>query len=276
MENKDNTNCHYDYANKCDCSEDDKCGCDFPNNLPHNFSLSCLNKEELEIVATQPLATTVQNKEEPLLNVDEPTPVSSPAALGKRTPDFTAPAILSDNTLIKHFNLYKYIEGHNAVLFFYPEDFSFTCPSELLMLNEELNAFTIRNTKIIGISTDSIYSHLSWKELPRHKDGIPDLSFPLIADLDKEISTAYQVLNKKETALRTTFIIDTQKIIRHISLNDANLHRTPAEMLRLIDIINLKQDSITNCPKGWKQNFFFERPEQTNFAEMFSFNDEEF
>ncbi|MBO5038567.1 MAG: peroxiredoxin [Alphaproteobacteria bacterium] len=269
---KNNTGCHYDYANKCDCSEDDKCGCDFPNNLPHDFSLSCLSSEELEIVATQPLATAVQKKsqDEERLNAKEPTPSAPLAALGKLTPDFTAPAILSDNTLIKNFNLYKYIEGHNAVLFFYPEDFSFTCPSELLMLNEELNAFTRRNTKVIGISTDSIYSHLSWKELPLQKDGIPDLSFPLIADLDKEISTAYQVLNKKETALRATFIIDTHKAIRHISLNDGNIRRTPTEMLRIIDLLNHKQDTLTDCPQGWKQNFFFERPEKEQITEIFS------
>ena len=102
--------CHYDYANKCDCSEDDKCGCTFPNNLAHDYSPGCFEEKE-------PLHPHME------------------LTVGMAAPDFTAPAVLSDNTLVEHFNFYKYTRGKLAVLFFYPEDFSFTCPSELLMLN---------------------------------------------------------------------------------------------------------------------------------------------
>lgn len=109
--------CHYDYANKCDCSEDDKCGCTFPNNLAHDYSPGCFEEKE-------PLHPHME------------------LTVGMAAPDFTAPAVLSDNTLVEHFNFYKYTRGKLAVLFFYPEDFSFTCPSELLMLNRELNAFS--------------------------------------------------------------------------------------------------------------------------------------
>jgi peroxiredoxin (alkyl hydroperoxide reductase subunit C) len=233
---KDPTACRYDYANKCDCAEDDRCGCTYPNNMLHDFSEECAASK----------------------NDFLPPP---PATLGNPAPDFTTPALLSDGTLIQHFNFYKYTADYNTVLFFYPEDFMFTCPSELLLLNKELNAFNQRQTKILALSTDSVYSHIAWKQLPPERDGIADISFPLLADLDKHICRTYQVLNRKETALRATFIMDKHHIIRHISLNDHKIWRYPEEYLRIIDILNQKQTDITTCPKGWKQNFPFERPE---------------
>lgn len=255
-------NCHYDYANKCDCSEDDKCGCDFPNNMSHDYSSEC----NMENVKTLP-----QNKD--LFNnthINNQSISPNTAVIGRTAPDFTAPAILSDNTMIEHFNLYKYAKNHITVLFFYPEDFTFTCPSELIMLNNELNAFNKRNAKVLGISTDSIFSHLSWKELPPEKDGIADISFPLIADLEKNISKAYGILNQKETAGRATFILDKAQIIRHISVNDYNIWRNPTEILRIIDIINQQTNDITACPTGWKQNFPFERPVPENITEIYT------
>lgn len=246
----DTLNCYYDYENKCDCSEDDRCGCTYPNNMAHNYSPDCFTDENTTNLSQQQSAT-----------------------IGHIAPDFTAPAILSNNTLIEHFNLHKYINNHNAVLFFYPEDFSFTCPSELLMLNQELPAFTQRNTKILAISTDSIFTHLAWKQLPPQKDGISDISFPLIADINKEISKTYKVLNKYEQAHRVTFIIDKTKTIRYICLNDNSLWRTPDEVIRIIDIINQKQTSTNACPQGWKQNFPHERPEPLNIIETYTSND---
>ncbi len=244
-EQENHSNCHYDYAAKCDCAEDDKCGCTYPNNIPHDFTPECFEEKA-------PLKT------------------GKALAVSMLAPDFTAPAVFNDDTIIEHFNFYKYTAGKIAVLFFYPEDFSFTCPSEILMLNKELNAFTQRNARILGISTDSVYSHLAWKQIPTEKDGIPDVSFPLIGDTDKSISASYGVLNKKEVPMRATVIIDEKKIIRHISINDNKIWRNPEESLRIIDILNQKSDNLTNCPKGWKQNFFFERPEPESLTEMFS------
>lgn len=245
------SNCYYDYQNKCDCSEDDKCGCTYPNNMAHNYSSDCFTDDKAISSHTEQTAT-----------------------IGKTAPDFTASAILGNNTLIEHFNLHKYIDGHNAVLFFYPEDFSFTCPSELLMLNQELSAFTQRNTKILAISTDSIFTHIAWKQLPPQKDGISDISFPLIADINKEISKTYKVLNKYEQAHRVTFIIDTDKTIRYICLNDNSIWRTPDEVIRIIDIINQKNSTNMTCPQGWKQNFPHERPEALNIIDMYTQNDQ--
>lgn len=237
----------YDYANKCDCSDDDNCGCDFPNNIDRNFD-DCACADTLNF---QPQQT-------------------KQATIGHPAPNFIAEAVLSNNTLIKNLNFHKYTQGHITVLFFYPEDFSFTCPSELLMLNNELNAFNRRGVKILAISTDTIHSHLTWKELPPHKDGIADISYPLIADSDKNISKAYGVLNPKGTAYRATFIIDEQKIIRHISVNDNKVWRNPTEIIRIIDILNYEGDGMTNCPPGWKQNFSYERPEPQTITELYS------
>lgn len=275
----DTINCHYDYANKCDCSEDDKCGCTFPNNIPHDFTLECMNTEETEAIVTdKPMTTSAFDKLSSSTSHQEPshkTPNSplenkTSTLLGKPAPDFTAPALLEDNTIIEKFNFYQNTQNQNTVLFFYPEDFTFTCPSELLMLNTALNNLTQRNTKVLAISTDSIYSHLTWKELPLHKDGIPDINFPLIADLDKQITISYGALTPKETASRSTFIIDKKHIIRHISFNDTKIRRTPSEIIRIIDILNQQDDMFNTCANGWKQNFQFERPEQQSITEFFS------
>ncbi len=237
----------YDYANKCDCSDDDNCGCDYPNNMSHNFDNTMHHKTK----------NTAQKH-------------ISETLIGRQAPDFTAPALLSNNILIEKFNFYKYTQGYISILFFYPEDFTFTCPSELLMLNKELNAFNRRKTKILAISTDSIETHLTWKELPPHKDGISDISFPLIADNNQKISTTYNVLSPKRTAHRATVIIDENKIVRHTSLNDGKIWRNPTEIIRIIDILNYKGDGITNCPPGWKQNFSFERPEPETLTEIYT------
>ena len=237
----------YDYANKCDCSDDDNCGCDFPNNMERNFD-DCTCGDTLDFT---------------------PKPTKK-ATIGHLAPNFTAEAILSNNTIIEKLNFHKYTLGHIAVLFFYPEDFTFTCPSELLMLNGELNAFNRRSVKILAISTDTIHSHLTWKELPPHKDGVADISYPLISDSDKAISSAYGVLSPKGTAYRATVIIDEQKIIRHISLNDNKVWRNPTEIIRIIDILNYKGDGMTNCPPGWKQNFSYERPEPQTLTELYA------
>ena len=240
---KDN-DCRYDYKERCDCSDDDNCGCTYPDNLNRGYNDACFAEKTYR--------------------------PATPLNVGMAAPDFTAPAVLGDNTLIQHFNFYKFAEGHLAVLFFYPEDFSFTCPSELLMFNRELNAFAKRKARLLAISTDSVHSHLTWKEMPPEKDGISDICFPLLSDIDKHISKAYGVLSPKETAQRATFIVDEKRIIRHLSVSDRKIWRNPEETLRLIDILNQKSDSLTSCPRGWKQNFFFERPEPESMAEMFS------
>lgn len=240
--------CHskYDYANKCDCSDDDNCGCDYPNNMRRNFTSS--------------KTTSKTNHHHTIPS----------ALIGNQAPNFVAEALLSNNIVIENFNFHKYTQGHISVLFFYPEDFTFTCPSELLMLNSELNAFNRRGTKILAISTDTIHSHITWKELPPHQDGISDISYPLIADANKKISSLYGVLKTKGTAHRATFIIDENHIIRHMSLNDNKIWRNPTEIIRIIDILNHKGDGITNCPPGWKQNFSYERPEKQTLTEMYS------
>lgn len=249
MQKTDKTNARgYDYANKCDCSDDDNCGCDYPNNMKRNFE----SQTDYHATSPKPQATA-----------------KTQALIAHKAPNFISQALLSNNTFIKHFDFYKYTQGHVSVLFFYPEDFSFTCPSELLMLNQELNAFNRRGTKILAISTDSIYTHIAWKELPPHKDGISDVSYPLIADSDKKIALAYNVLNAKGNANRATFIIDENHIIRHISLNDNKVWRNPTEIIRIIDILNYKGDGMTNCPPGWKQNFRHERPEPETLTEMY-------
>ena len=208
------TNHYHNYKNNCSCAEDDNCGCSYPNNIPEN-----LKEEEHQNICKE---------------------VTLKIQTGTKAPNFTSPAILEDNTLLEKYNLYNETRENNIILFFYPEDFCFTCPSELLMLNKEINTFNQKQTKVIGISTDSINSHYTWRELTPERGGISDIQFPLISDFDKKISTSYGFLNQKRTSMRATVIIDKKRIIRHISINDNKIWRNPSEYLRIIEILNQK------------------------------------
>ncbi len=243
-----NENTIENYESRCDCADDDKCGCTYPNNVAKDYDLDNFD-------TTQSIETKTN------------------LSIGMKAPNFTSPALFKNNTMIDNFNFYNYTKNKLSVLFFYSEDFNFTCPSELLLFNEEINSFKKRNTQIIGISTDSIYSHITWKSLQPEKNGISDVNIPLVADLNKIISTSYGVLNKKQTAHHATIIIDEKKIIKHISFNDNMLWRNPAEVIRILDILNNKSDKFTTCPMGWKQNFNYERPQKTKVTDFLANKD---
>ena len=144
----------------------------------------------------------------------------------KKAPDFTAPAVMPDNTIVEDFNLYENIGEKGAVLFFYPLDFTFVCPTELLAFDHRLEEFKKRGINVIGCSIDSQFSHLAWKNTPVEKGGIGNIQYPLVADLTKKIAKDYDVLLEEAgVALRGSFLIDKDGTVRHAVINDLPLGR---------------------------------------------------
>ncbi len=168
-----------------------------------------------------------------------------------KAPDFTATAVLGDNQIVEDFNLYENLGEKGAVLFFYPLDFTFVCPSELIAFDHRLKEFQDRGINVIGCSIDSQFSHFAWKSTPVNEGGIGQVKYPLVADLTKQIARDYDVLLGDSVALRGSFLIDADGTVRHAVVNDLPLGRNIDEMLRMIDAMLFTNEHGEVCPAGW-------------------------
>ncbi|UCF91316.1 MAG: peroxiredoxin [Desulfobacterales bacterium] len=165
-------------------------------------------------------------------------------------PDFTAQAVLADNT-IEELKLYSY-RGKYVVLFFYPLDFTFVCPSEIIAFHNALDRFKAKNAEVIGVSVDSQFTHYAWKNTAPENGGIGQIKYPLVADLSKDIARDYGVLLDDGVALRGLFLIDKEGIIRHEVINDLSLGRNVEEALRMLDALRFTEQHGEVCPANWK------------------------
>lgn len=172
----------------------------------------------------------------------------------KKAPDFTATAVLGNNTIAENFSLYENLGSKGAVVFFYPKDFTFVCPTEIIAFDHRYKDFKDRGIEVIGISTDNEFSHLAWKNTPVNKGGIGQVQYPLVADLTKEISRNFDVLHANAVALRGSFLLDADGTIRHMVLNDDALGRNIDEMLRMVDTMLFTNENGVVCPAGWNKN----------------------
>ena len=170
----------------------------------------------------------------------------------KPAPDFTATAVMGNNA-IKEITFSSLTKGKYAVLFFYPLDFTFVCPSELIAFDHRLAEFTSRNVEVVGVSIDSEFTHLAWKNTPIAKGGIGQVKYTLVADIKHAIAKAYDVELDGGVALRGSFLIDRDGIVRHQVVNDLPLGRNIDEMLRLIDALQFTEVHGEVCPAGWKK-----------------------
>ena len=168
----------------------------------------------------------------------------------KEAPDFAAQAALPDGT-IGEIKLSAY-RGKYVVLFFYPLDFTFVCPSEIIAFDRAVKQFKERNAVVIGVSVDSQFTHLAWRNTPRAKGGIGEVAFPLVADLDKAIARAYDVLLNDSVALRGLFLIDTHGVVRHMLVNDLPLGRSTEEAVRMLDALQYTEEHGEVCPANWR------------------------
>jgi peroxiredoxin (alkyl hydroperoxide reductase subunit C) len=170
----------------------------------------------------------------------------------QEAPDFTAEAVMPDNSF-GQIKLSSF-RGRYVVLFFYPLDFTFVCPSEILAFNKRLEDFKKKNCEVIGVSVDSKFTHLAWKNTPLDNGGIGNIQYPLVQDLNKAIAKSYGILFNEAVALRGLFLIDTKGIIRHAVINDLPLGRSVSEALRMVDALQFVEthgDQV--CPANWQE-----------------------
>ncbi len=171
--------------------------------------------------------------------------------IATKAPEFTAPAVLPDNSIKPDFSL-EDLKGNYVVLFFYPLDFTFVCPTEIIEFNRKLAQFKERGAEVVGVSVDSQFSHLAWKNTPVEQGGIGNVQYPLVADLTKKISRDYGVLIEDAgVALRGTFLIDREGTVKHCVINDLGLGRNIDEALRMLDALRHLEEHGEVCPANW-------------------------
>jgi peroxiredoxin (alkyl hydroperoxide reductase subunit C) len=169
----------------------------------------------------------------------------------KQAPEFKATAVMGDNSF-KEISLSDY-KGKHVVLFFYPLDFTFVCPSEIIAFDKKLDEFKKRNVEVIGVSIDSEFTHLAWKNTPVEKGGIGQIKYPLVADITKQISKDYGILFNEAVALRGLFLIDKEGIVRHSVINDLPIGRSIDEALRVVDALQFVEEHGEVCPANWEK-----------------------
>ncbi len=169
----------------------------------------------------------------------------------KQAPEFTAKAVMGNNSF-EDITLSNY-QGKYVLLFFYPLDFTFVCPSEIIAFDKALDAFKAKNVEVIGVSVDSEYSHFAWKRTPVEQGGIGNVQYPLVADITKNISRDYGVLFNDAVALRGLFLIDKEGIVRHSVVNDLGLGRNIGEAMRVVDALQFSEEHGEVCPANWKE-----------------------
>jgi peroxiredoxin (alkyl hydroperoxide reductase subunit C) len=169
----------------------------------------------------------------------------------QEAPDFTAPAVLANGSIVDDFQLSS-LKGKNIVVFFYPLDFTFVCPSEILAHNSRVAKFKEKGVELVGISIDSHFTHNAWRNTDINNGGIGAVEFPLVADIDHSICRAYGVEHPEAgVALRGSFLIDKNFVVRHQVVNDLPLGRNVDEMLRMVDALEFHETVGEVCPAGW-------------------------
>ncbi len=171
--------------------------------------------------------------------------------VGKEAPDFKAQAVMPDNSF-QEIALSDY-RGKYVVLFFYPLDFTFVCPSEIIAFDHRMEEFKRRNVEVIGVSIDSHFSHLAWKNTEIKNGGIGNVQYPLVADIDKTVIDAYDMRTGPGIALRGSFLIDQDGLVQHQVVNNLSLGRDIDEMLRIVDALQFTEEHGEVCPAGWNK-----------------------
>ena len=171
----------------------------------------------------------------------------------RQAPDFTCAAVLGNGEIVNNFNFKKHINGKAAVLFFYPLDFTFVCPSELIAFDHRYEEFKKRGVEVVGVSIDSEFTHNAWRNTPTENGGIGAVKYALAADVKHEIAKAYGIEHPEEgVALRGSFLIDKNGVVRHQVVNDLPLGRNIDEMLRMVDALQFHEEHGEVCPAQWE------------------------
>jgi peroxiredoxin (alkyl hydroperoxide reductase subunit C) len=170
----------------------------------------------------------------------------------KEAPDFTAPAVMPSGVIEEQFKLSN-LRGKYVVLFFWPLDFTFVCPTEIIAHDRRMAQFKERNVEVVGVSIDSQFTHFAWRNTPVNDGGIGAVQFPMVADVTHAITKAYGVEHPDGVALRASFLIDRNGIVQHQVVNNLPLGRNVDEMLRMVDALQFSEEYGEVCPAGWQK-----------------------
>jgi len=187
--------------------------------------------------------------------------------VNRPAPDFVASALMPDGEINEHFRLADYRSNY-VVMFFWPLDFTFVCPTEIIAHDNRFDQFEERGVSLIGISVDSVYVHHAWRETPRDRGGIGPVRFPIVADVRHEITRAYGIEHADGVALRGSFLIDRQGIVQHQVVNNLSLGRDVDEMLRMVDALQYCEQHGEVCPAGWHVGSEAIKPDAAGVAEF--------
>ena len=189
------------------------------------------------------------------------------ALVAKPAPEFTAQAVMPDGSF-KEIKLSDY-KGKYVILFFYPLDFTFVCPTEIIAFSEKMDEFKKRNTEVLGVSIDSHFSHLAWRNTDRKQGGLGDIQYPLVADVNKKITYDYGVMHEAGIAFRGLFLIDTNGIVQHQLINNLPLGRNTDEALRMVDALQFHEKNGEVCPANWSEGSDGMKADPTGSKEYF-------
>lgn len=179
--------------------------------------------------------------------------LSPQVLVGQQAPDFTAAAVLGNGEIASEYCFKDATKGKYAVVFFYPLDFTFVCPSELIAFDHRLADFKQRNVEVIGVSIDSHFTHAAWKNTPVNQGGIGQVGYTLVADIKHEVCQSYGVEAAAGVAYRASFLIDKSGVVRHMVVNDLPLGRNIDEMIRMVDALQFTEEHGEVCPAGWNK-----------------------
>ncbi|MEN3976221.1 peroxiredoxin [Emcibacter sp. SYSU 3D8] len=187
--------------------------------------------------------------------------------VGRQAPDFTAAAVMPDGDIQESFNLTRYLDGSYGILFFYPLDFTFVCPSEILAYSNRSDTLAGLDAKLVSVSVDSQYSHYAWRNTPVNEGGLGPVKFPMVADITKQIARDYGVLIDDSVALRGTFLIDRRGIVRQAIVNDLPLGRNADEAVRIVEALRFHEEHGEVCPAGWQKGDAGMTPDKQGVAD---------
>lgn len=187
--------------------------------------------------------------------------------VNKMAPDFSAPAVVNKD--FQDITLSSFRGKKNVLLFFYPLDFTFVCPTELHAFQDKVKEFKSKNTEVLAVSVDSKFSHLAWLNTSREEGGIEGVTYPVISDIHKSIARDYDVLHEDGIAFRATFLIDKRGVVRHQSVNDLPLGRNIDEYLRLVDSLAFHEKHGEVCPANWTEGKKAMRADQQGLKDYF-------
>ncbi|MFK0999814.1 peroxiredoxin [Pseudomonas aeruginosa] len=172
--------------------------------------------------------------------------------VNKQAPDFTAAAVLGDGSIVDAFQLSS-LRGKYVVLFFWPLDFTFVCPSEIIAHNNRMDKFRELGVEVVGVSIDSQFTHHAWRSTPVEKGGIGAVEFTMVADVKHEITRAYGIEHEDGVALRASFLIDRAGVVQHQVVNNLPLGREVDEIVRLVEALQFTEEHGEVCPAGWRK-----------------------